>query len=373
MYDSRLVHEVVIVLSDLYLPPTSEDPDGSLAGATPLTGFELAARYARRSAVAGGWRVWLTNALAPSGFDNAELLAASPASVAARALLPRRRPAEAHFPPHDAGATVWLATPVHLLAGLTNLHFDRRSILHLPTDQAEALAEEFARLFRDSGFFLEPLASGDFLLFGPSIPLPQTREPAKCIGEEVSEGLPRGPGSAPLRRLSAEVEMWLHEHPVNLTRRIQGELPVTTLWIWGGGPAPTGAGRLERAELDCVGQRDAPDAIFGKDAFLSGLCAGFAPSLPLPQQMDEVFGYSRARRAVLVLEAGEMLQSNSGWSFWDALGEIDRRFLTPTMDALRRNTLQRASILGNDRLLRLAAHDRLRFWRRAAPGLSGLR
>ncbi len=51
---------------------------------------------------------------------------------------------------------------------------------------------------------------------------------------DPTPGLARGAAGGTLRRLGAEIEMWLHEHPLNQQRRTgRGQLPVTTLWFWG--------------------------------------------------------------------------------------------------------------------------------------------
>jgi hypothetical protein len=127
---------------------------------------------------------------------------------------------------------------VHLVAGLTSVHFDRRSVLHLPPEDLAVVESDFRRTFADTGFALRPLASGDFLLSGPQMPLAATLEPARSMGESITHDS-RGAGAPALRRLGAEIEMWLHDHPVNDTRARRGELPITGLWLWGAGPTPS--------------------------------------------------------------------------------------------------------------------------------------
>jgi hypothetical protein len=259
-----------------------------------------------------------------------------------------------------------MATPVHLVAGLTSLHLDRRSILRLSSAELTTLASEFQRVFHDSGFRLQPLDTGGFLLFGPPVPLADTLEPARSMGENVADGMRGGTGAMVLRRLGAEVEMWLHEHAVNDARRNRGQPPVTGLWLWGGGPVPPIS--------DNRAATGAADAIaFGSDAYLQGLWAGSGANvLPPPPQLAGIFGYPQAQRAVLVIEVGDMLHSNPRWTFFDAIAQIDARFMAPALTALRRGDVDRLVILANDRELTLRARDRFRFWRRALPGLSGL-
>jgi hypothetical protein len=112
---------------------------------------------------------------------------------------------------------------------------------------------------------------------------------------------------------------------------------------------------------------------FGRDSYLQGLWAmRGAKVAPLPQQLADVFGYPHAQRAVLVIEIGLMLQTNPKWTFFEAVADIDRLFIAPAVEAVNRGQYDRLVVLANDYELTLRARDRLKFWRRAPSGLSGL-
>jgi hypothetical protein len=393
VYDTALVRELVIVLSDLYLTPEAPS-ELRLATDPGLPGLDHVARYATRSSLAVGWREWLVHWLnggeAPVG---EQIEVAPPATVAAHVVM-----AHAAFEPGATSSampsgvatsgpamvlptrTVWMATPVHLVTGLTSLHLDRRGVLRIPANESATLAAGFAEVFAGSGFSLVPLDSGDFLLLDESPDaivgsrhLPHGRnadlsEPARSVGENVADRLRGGASHAALRRLGAEIEMWLHEHPVNEARKKRGEPPVTGLWLWGAGPAPVSA-----AAPKMVAERHDTIA-FGCDAYLHGLWTVWGgKKFPLPQILETVFGYPHAQRAVLVVEVGDMLHSNPQWTLFEALAEIDRRFIAPAVEALTRGRLRRLDVCANDRLLTLRTRDRFKFWRRRSSGLARLR
>ncbi len=359
------MHELVIVVSDLYLSPETSVPQ--LPEGVALPGLQQLMRFGNRSGVSGGWRSWLASWLADSGTGAAKPSRAggAPASIAALAApagLARGR----EYQGLPRGPLVWIATPVHLMAGLSSVHLDPRGVLRLEADDLTTLATDFQRVFHDSGFVLEPLGTGDFLLFGPQMHLSEEAEPARFLGETVVQ---RGHGSAPaLRRLSTEIEMWLHEHPVNDARTRRGQTPVTGLWLWGGGAAARTAAAAEDLS-------DPPsDIAFGRDAYLHGLWSSMGKKVyPLPQELADVFGYSHARRAVLVIEICPMLHSAPALTLLDALVQIDRRFLHPAVVALRSGKLERIVLLVNDRQLVMRRQDRFKLWRRAPVGLSGLK
>jgi hypothetical protein len=352
------VREIVIVIRDLYLEPQQAPADsrgvapaGAAAGAEQVAAPGLAhlSRFGEKRAVPEGWRAWTARWL---GLP--QHAAHAPAAIAAAALesAPRER-------------AVWLATPVHLLAGLTSVHFDRRSLLRLPRAQLEALAASFRDTFRGSGFDLHPLEGGELLLCGPSAALSAaTTEPARMPLTGVAAALPAGEGSAALRRLGAEIEMWLHGHPVNEARLRRGELPVGTLWIWGGGAS---------ALVPCAAGGAIADAAFGSDAYVRGLwrLAG-GEARPMPVDWAAVIGERSARRALAAVEVAELLHANGSWRLAEAVAQIDRRLISPAIGALRAGELERLVLLANDRSLALRAADRWRFWRAKRTGLEGL-
>ena len=291
---------------------------------------------------------------------------------------------------------------MHLIAGMTSVHVDRRSILRLDAADQQTIAADFQRMFHDSGFNLQPLEAGDFLMLGPEMSPAGTEEPARAMGASMAQQAGTSPA---LRKLGAEIEMWLYDHPINDTRRRRGEQPVTALWLWGGGPIAASGGvdaaaALLRACSACAANAGrtshrqrrwrrgshlrqpstaatrvdaAPDIAFGRDSYLQGLWAMRGGKVsPLPQQLTDVFSYPQAARAVLVIEIGLMLQSNPKWTFFEAVVDIDRRFIAPAVEALNGGQYDRLFLLANDYELTLRARDRFKFWRRTPPGLSGL-
>jgi hypothetical protein len=337
------VREIVIVIRDLYLEP-------ELVTDASAPGIEYLARFGDKAALPEGWRAWTAHWLGLPQYA-----AAAPASVAAAAL--------EDAPADGAG---WLATPLHLIAGLTSVHFDRRSLLRLPEAELEELAASFRDTFSGSGFDLRPLGGGELLLTGPQVSPPATTtEPARLVLASVAEALSMGGGAPALRRLSAEIEMWLHGHPVNDERARRGVLTVATLWIWGGGALA--------ALRAAAAPREIVDAAFGSDPYVRGLwrlAAG--ETRPMPLDWATVIAEPRLERALGVVEVAELLHANASWRLADAVAGIDRRLILPSLAALRRGELDRLVLLANDRCLCLRRADRWRLWRRMRPARSGL-
>jgi hypothetical protein len=117
---------------------------------------------------------------------------------------------------------------------------------------------------------------------------------------------------------------------------------------------------------------------FGTDPYLAGLWRlhGDHPGV-LPDQLNTLLSeppvhYPHAQRAVLVAEVTPLLQSNPRWTLFEALGELDRRLVSPALTALRQGTLESVTLIANDTEVRLHRHDHLKFWRRRQSTLEGL-
>ena len=61
---------------------------------------------------------------------------------------------------------------------------------------------------------------------------------AQLDGRNPDGHLPSGDDAAATLKLASEIEMTLHEQPVNAERLARGLPPVNSLWLWGGGFAP---------------------------------------------------------------------------------------------------------------------------------------
>ncbi len=334
------MREIVIVIADLYLPPGANGASvagDAVLGAIP--GIEYAGRFGERTALQHGWREWLAQAL-----GREDLAGAAPACIAAAAaeVAPGLAPA-------GASGTMWIATPLQLTAGAARLHLDHRGILRLPRAELAALAAAFQDTFAGCGFTLTPLSSGDFLLTTAGTAAVATTEPARCAGKDVAEALPRGPAAAPLRRLMAEIEMWLHGQALNEARIRRGEPPVTTLWPWGAeGRAVQPERREARATLRA----------FGADPYVSGLWHLQADVCrALPERLEDVLAEKHASGVVLVVELGQ-----------ESLARLDARFVSPALKALRRGEVSSVTLIANDTRVTLRRRSHLRLWRRARAG-----
>jgi hypothetical protein len=331
------------------------DTGAKLAPATLAAPGDTGAKPVRATLAAPG----------ETGAKPAPAAAAAPVTSGANATaaaLADGAPAE----PHDSA---WIATPVHLIAGLTSLHLDRRSILRLSQTELDGFAQDFNQTFGDTALGLVPLANGDFLLRGPTTLIATTTEPSRALVADLEASLPKGTNAKALKRLGAELEMWLHAHPLNEVRRRRGELPVSALWLWGGGAQP-----LTQPNSPTASSSMPSDVALGSDPYLLGLWhAQGRRTHALPDdKLASLLTDTHAQRAVLVTEVTPMLHSNPRWAVFEALAELDRLYVSPAIAALRSGAIERVVLIVNDTELRVGRRDRLKLWRRPRSAIEGL-
>ena len=108
--------------------------------------------------------------------------------------------------------------------------------LTVPSRQLQPLFEHLQQTLGESSGFISLGAHG---YLRPESPMATASVSAANIHlDKPDQWLPQGPDAADYRRLVSEIEMALHDHPVNKQRVQEGLQPVNSLWLWGGGELP---------------------------------------------------------------------------------------------------------------------------------------
>ncbi len=140
----------------------------------------------------------------------------------------------------DAEGASWLsADPAWVQPDLNGVRLLACGHLGLSMDSAQALAASLKPVFGDAGMLLE-LSTPDrwHLRLPPNAPLPVFAAPEQAMGEDLSQHLPQGQQGRRWRVLLNEIQVILHQHPLNAERRAQGLAPINSVWFWGGGSLP---------------------------------------------------------------------------------------------------------------------------------------
>ena len=323
-------------------------------GAVRLPAFELLLARAQLEALKSGWREWLARRIGlPERCAPAEL-----AALAFRDGL--------HVP--DATLSQvhhWFATPLHFFAGIDSVHLHPEGVLQLSTEEQQRLAQEFASVFAGSPWSLSAIGQRELLLTGPPL-YASAEDPLQLLSQAPDACLPRGPDANALRRLGSEIELWLHEHPLNLERTRRGQLPVTGLWLWGGALQPEAEEIRTPAAL---AHRALLPLLYGRDSYTEAAWRLQAQeSHPLPQAFEAEPALARSQRDQIVL-----LPLHFEQGLMPALLELERHWLVPVVTAVRKRAITTLFVLLAGRSYRLTWHHCIRVWRALAPWWEELR
>ena len=239
----------------------------------------------------------------------------------------------------DVGdAYVLRADPVAFVAGRDDVLLSGR-VDDLAVSDARSLVDMLNRHFADDGVaFHAPRADAWFAIAREHIPVDAD---ALQPNEPIGTHLPRGPHASTWRRWLSEMQMLLHEHPVNAAREAAGLAPVTGIWVCAGGCLPA-AIRLAPMALHASPSR-AGDVAIG-----IARAAGHAVQ-PAPAAFDAL---ATSEDAFVVVPRA------------DDADALARDWLAPALAALERGAIERIAILAGNGRASLYESSRPSWWRR---------
>lgn len=323
------MQRLTLILSDLYLP------EGNAGGDAPRT-HELPAlnellRLASGPESIGDWRDWLLREIGGQlpEIPLAKLCAAG-----------RVNDTEIE--------TAWLATPVALEARLDHVRMKDRGLIHI--DERAAWCAQFNRVFGPQ-YSLHDGGERAFILTGLRATT-RTTDPARLLGAEIGPALP-GADAPELRRLWAEIEMWLHGCALNDARERARKPRVSALWLWGRNAGSRDAHGVGGQHLE----------LHGGDPLIDGLRrARLLPPRAAPPAFAplEAGGHGVVEFAVVTGRSEE------------ALAELDSNWFAAARHALASGELSLLEIIANDRCFRITPRAHWRFWRPRRAWLENL-
>ena len=205
-------------------------------------------------------------------------------------------------------------------------------VTRLARAEAEALVDTLNRHF--AGLHEFRVAQPDAWVLRTAPAALATLSAAEMAGRDIDPQLPGGKWPALLN----EIQMALHEHPVNEAR----ELPVNSVWLWGAGELPAKAAGPWRS-------------VTAGEPVALGLArlAGIPGRAPARSAGEWLAGLPAEGRHLVLLEAEHAL--------------LEERWCAPLLAALKGGRIGMLSLQAPEAGLafEIARGDLRRFWRRA--------
>jgi len=138
----------------------------------------------------------------------------------------------------DPGAAFWLAAdPVTLTVGRSDVRL-AGVVEDLSRADADALVATLNAHFAGDGLAFVAPRPDAFFVRATTRTRVVTHPPDAALGRPLHQLLPEGADADVWRRWQAEIEMLLHEHPVNIERERTGRSPANSVWFSCGGTMP---------------------------------------------------------------------------------------------------------------------------------------
>jgi hypothetical protein len=247
--------------------------------------------------------------------------------------------------------------PVHVRADQSCLRLFDASTFSLDPDEARALVASFDDFYRARGWQLQAPHPQRWYLSLPQAPVMTTVAPGDVAGEDIDGFLPAGPDSGDWHVRMNEVQMLFHDHPVNAARVARGELPVNSIWPWGGGVLPQ--------QVSTAVARVLTD-----DPLLIGLAqrAGISRR-DLPGAAAELPDLLRDGLNLVVVDSLGPAARYGDAEAWSAgIGQLERAWFAPVRKLLERRELQALELYPvNGRRYTLERGRLKHFWKRTRP------
>ncbi len=332
------MRELTLILTDLYV-------DGGSVPESPapprLIGLESALTHGARRETSD-WRQWICS--------RANLQISGRVPVAAIARLARSSGAQI-----SSAGQWWLAQCTHLVTGVGRVYLSAE-LQTLTRHEWQEVQRGFNETFAVAGY---RLVDGDgmqaYLMSTIDLEV-DTVDPARVHGGNVLDALPVGRDATVLKRLMTEIQMWLHDHPVNIARGERGVESVNALWIWGGGRLPEN-GAVSKLPV-----------LRSNDAFLIGLWKlRGGVSAGVPHSLDAI---DLAVDDAMVISLAST--PRPGETPAQSLLALERAWFAPAVTALRRGQVSCLQVHVSDHLYSLTRSGLWRVWRARRPWIEVL-
>ena len=246
---------------------------------------------------------------------------------------------------HREKGPMWLhAEPVHFAAGLDRLSFlTLQGAARVTDGERAALFESLHREFSSGDFTL--CAQGADWFVRSSSPLQiATSPPDAAAANELRSAMPRGKDAAVVHRTMTELQMVLHEHPVNEKRARVGAPAINSIWLWGAG-----------SQNEMPSPSSLPLA-FGNDPFLVGLyrLIDRKPE-PLPSSAHGLLPAIAKQDRVLIVATGQ------------EFSVLESRWIEPLVAALSSGSIGRLDLILGEWHVEATRGALRRFWRKQLP------
>jgi hypothetical protein len=261
---------------------------------------------------------------------------------------------------HEAEENYWLrADPVHLRIQRDEMFLFDAQAAPLNQTEADALCATLNLHFERDGLQFVAAAPDRWYIKLASEPALTTAMLDQASGNSIDALMPTGAESPLWRQRMNEVQMLLFENPVNIGRESRRELPINSVWFWGGGVMP----QTIRSDYTQV----ISDEIFARG--LAQAARMDVQSLS-PNNM-KLPSHGSSRKLILINKLHNTMLYGDLAKWREAHQQLDAEYFTPLLAALKSGAINSLTIIDPNpykpREFVITKNSLRKFWRRSKP------
>lgn len=250
----------------------------------------------------------------------------------------------------------WMrADPVHLRIEQNHLMLADSRIFAISKEEADRLVQDLNCILHDYHLTLLALHADRWYIQLPKMPAMQTYTLGQVTCKNINQFLPTGADSAMWRKLLNEIQMRLHEHPINQARESSGELSINSIWFWGGGYSPG----LLRSTYTNVWSNN--------ELSLALAMAAQTPHADLPSNLTAWLESQQSGNHLMVLDAlSTPAKYRNAYGWRETIKEMEKKWFMPLYEGLKRGLIDQLQLItSNENALQkftLTRTDLWKFW-----------
>ena len=261
----------------------------------------------------------------------------------------------------SVGKDYWLrADPVHLRIEQNHILLADSQMFQISIKESNQLADIVNQHFAKENFVLLPVRADRWYVRLGITPNIRLRVLSQTVGTNINNCLPSGEDSVIWHKRFNEIQMLLHEHPINQARQNRNELAINSLWFWGGGIMPQSV-------------TSTYTQIWSNDMFPRALAlASGTQYFNLPANANIWRKTVNHGNHLIVFNTlWEKTQYNNMYGWHEALIALEQKWLVPLHAALKENQISQLTLTAIEKNsvknFTVTQRNLWKFWNRIKP------
>ena len=232
------------------------------------------------------------------------------------------------------------ADPVVIQPNRDHLLLMGNAGLEISLQEAQQIVQDINSTYADTPWTLETLTPKQWIISQEKPQRLKTHSLSEVSGKNINDYLPSGEDEKSWHVLMNELQMFLHAHPANQHRQMQGLPAVNSLWFWGSGTLPEVPGN-EKPFVQCWSNETISLGL----ARLSNI-----PRADLAADAKQWLNHAitEGGHFLMIEQLNSDAAKNDPVEWWSNLVVFNNQWLSPLIDALRQKSIIELNVIDSN-------------------------